>query len=62
MGNDLLKRKTKLDKLNEKYLNETTEYKKNQLLSKIKKLQRMENNIWDSSLKGTYRKVGEKDV
>lgn len=62
MGNDLLKRKTKLDKLNEKYLNEKCEYKKTQLLSKIKKLQRTENNFWDSSLKGTYRKVGEKNV
>lgn len=63
MNSNPFKKKTKLEKLNEKYLDETVEYKKMQLLSKIKKLQKMENNIfWDSSLKGTYRKVGEKNV
>lgn len=56
-------KKTKLEKLQEKYLNEKTEYKKLQLLSRIKKLQKHENNMtWDSSLKGTYRKGGEKNV
>lgn len=63
MVNEVVKKKTKLEKLNEKYLNETVEYKKIQLLSRIKKLQKVENDIvWDSSLKGTYRKVGGENV
>lgn len=59
MNDKIKKPKTKLEKLQEKFMNEKSEYKKNQLLIKIRKLQ--PNVVWDSSLKKTYRK-GEKNV
>lgn len=60
MENVMPRRKTKLEKLKEKYLGEKNDYKKKHLLYKIK---RLENPVfWDSSLKGTYRKEGEKNV
>lgn len=50
----MFQRKTKLEKLQEKYESEKVDYKKTQLFYKIKRLTK--KTFWNSDVQGTYRK------